>query len=184
MCGIIGYIGPKDAVQIIIDGLRRLEYRGYDSAGLALVQQGQFIVKRAQGKLSNLVEKFAQSPAQGHLGMGHTRWATHGRPSESNAHPHVVKDVAVVHNGIIENYQELKKELMSNGAVFASETDTECVAHLLQHFLDNGAMDLVQALRQALTRIKGSYALVALDRRQPDLLLGARKDSPLVLGLG
>jgi glucosamine--fructose-6-phosphate aminotransferase (isomerizing) len=184
MCGIIGYIGPKDAVPVIIDGLRRLEYRGYDSAGLALVQKGQFIVKRAQGKLSHLVEKFKQSPAHGHLGMGHTRWATHGRPSEINAHPHVVKDVAVVHNGIIENYQELKKELLAHGAVFASETDTECVAHLLQYHLDHGADDLVQALCLTLGQIKGSYALVVLDRRQPDLLLGARKDSPLVLGLG
>ncbi|MDR1396839.1 MAG: glutamine--fructose-6-phosphate transaminase (isomerizing) [Desulfarculales bacterium] len=184
MCGIIGYLGPNDAVQVIIEGLRRLEYRGYDSAGLALVGQNEFIVKRAQGKLNGLVEKFTLSPAQGHLGMGHTRWATHGRPSEINAHPHLAKDVAVVHNGIIENYQELKNELSALGAVFHSETDTECVAHLIQYYLDNGAQDLSQALRQALGRIRGSYALVVLDRRHPDLLVGARKDSPLVLGLG
>ena len=184
MCGIIGYKGPNDAVDVILDGLRRLEYRGYDSAGLALVQNDNFIVKRAQGKLTNLVNRFNEDPASGHLGMGHTRWATHGRPSEINAHPHMSRDVAVIHNGIIENYQELKKELLATGAIFTSETDTECVAHLIQHYLDAGANGLVAAFRQALSRIRGSYALVVLDRNQPDLLVGARKDSPLVMGVG
>ena len=184
MCGIIGYKGPNDAVDVILDGLRRLEYRGYDSAGLALVQNDNFIVKRAQGKLTNLVNKFNEDPASGHLGMGHTRWATHGRPSEINAHPHMSRDVAVIHNGIIENYQELKKELLATGTIFTSETDTECVAHLIQHYLDAGANGLVAAFRQALSRIRGSYALVVLDRNQPDLLVGARKDSPLVMGVG
>ncbi len=184
MCGIIGYKGPQNAVEVILEGLRRLEYRGYDSAGLALVNDGAFVVKRAQGKLANLVGRFQQDPVGGHLGMGHTRWATHGGPSEINAHPHLAKDVAVVHNGIIENYQELKRELQSHGAEFKSETDTECAAHLIQYYLDNGAQDLPQAVRRALSRIRGSYALVILDRRQPDMMVGARKDSPLVLGLG
>ena len=183
MCGIIGYKGPNDAVDVILDGLRRLEYRGYDSAGLALLQNDNFIVKRAQGKLTNLVNRFNEDPASGHLGMGHTRWATHGRPSEINAHPHMSRDVAVIHNGIIENYQELKKELLATGTIFTSETDTECVAHLIQHYLDAGASGLVAAFRQALSRIRGSYALVVLDRNQPDLLVGARKDSPLVMGV-
>lgn len=184
MCGIIGYIGPQNAVNVILDGLQRLEYRGYDSAGIALVKNNDFMIKRAQGKLNNLVEKFQADPQTGHLGMGHTRWATHGRPSETNAHPHQARDIAVVHNGIIENYQEIKKELVTNGVKFNSETDTECAAHLIQYYLDAGAADLPQAIRQALQRIRGSYALVVLDRRQPDLLVGARKDSPLVMGIG
>ncbi|MBU4565800.1 MAG: glutamine--fructose-6-phosphate transaminase (isomerizing) [Desulfarculus sp.] len=185
MCGIIGYLGPRDAVQVIMDGLARLEYRGYDSAGLAVVtDQGDFAVRRAQGKLSRLVAKLATDPVSGHLGMGHTRWATHGRPSETNAHPHLAGDVAVVHNGIIENYLELKNELIQAGHEFSSETDTEIVAHLVANQLKNGAVDLEQAVRRSLRRIRGSYALVILDRRRPDLIIGARKDSPLVLGLG
>ncbi|MBU4383451.1 MAG: glutamine--fructose-6-phosphate transaminase (isomerizing) [Proteobacteria bacterium] len=185
MCGIIGYLGPQDSVQVIMDGLARLEYRGYDSAGLAVVtDQGDFAVRRAQGKLSRLAAKLATDPVSGHLGMGHTRWATHGRPSETNAHPHLAHDVAVVHNGIIENYLELKNELIQAGHEFSSETDTEIVAHLVANQLKNGAAGLEQAVRRALGRIRGSYALVILDRRQPDLIIGARKDSPLVLGLG
>jgi glucosamine--fructose-6-phosphate aminotransferase (isomerizing) len=184
MCGIIGYKGPQNAVTVILDGLRRLEYRGYDSAGLALVQNNEFLVKRAQGKLSNLEKKFLNEPVSGHLGSGHTRWATHGKPSEINAHPHLARDVAVVHNGIIENYQEIKKDLQAQGVTFNSETDTECAAHLIQHHLDSGTCALPEAVRRTLSRIKGSYALVVLDRRQPDMLIGARKDSPLVLGIG
>ncbi|MFH2127559.1 MAG: glutamine--fructose-6-phosphate transaminase (isomerizing) [Pseudomonadota bacterium] len=168
-----------------MDGLARLEYRGYDSAGLAVVTgQGDFAVRRAQGKLSRLAAKLVTDPVSGHLGMGHTRWATHGRPSETNAHPHLAQDVAVVHNGIIENYLELKNELIQAGHEFSSETDTEIVAHLVANQLKNGAVDLEQAVRRALRRIRGSYALVILDRRRPDLIIGARKDSPLVLGLG
>jgi len=182
MCGIIGYLGPQDAVEVIMEGLSRLEYRGYDSAGLALVSEGEFLVYRAEGKLRNLKAKLAQNPAQGHLGVGHTRWATHGRPSETNAHPHLAGDVAVVHNGIIENYLELKEDLASRHN-FSSETDTEIVSHLVEDYLGQG-LDLPQALQRALERIRGSYALVLLDRRRPDLLVGARKDSPLVLGLG
>jgi len=183
MCGIIGYLGPQNAVDVIIEGLIRLEYRGYDSAGLALVKDKAFTVRRAEGKLSRLREKLTADPQQGNLGMGHTRWATHGRPSENNAHPHLAGDVAVVHNGIIENYLELKKELKAAGHNFSSETDTEIVAHLLEGYVNAGA-DLPTALRQALVRIHGSFALVVLDRRRPDLIIGARKDSPLILGLG
>ncbi len=182
MCGIIGYLGPQEAVEVIMEGLGRLEYRGYDSAGLALVTGGDFVVYRAEGKLKNLRAKLAQSPPRGHLGVGHTRWATHGRPNETNAHPHLAGDVAVVHNGIIENYLELKQDLGSRHT-FNSETDTEIVSHLVEDYLQQG-LDLPRALRRALGHIRGSYALVLLDRRQPDLLVGARKDSPLVLGLG
>ena len=184
MCGIIGYMGPKDAVGVIIEGLKRLEYRGYDSAGLVVVNDGEgFTLRRAEGKLSGLQKKLAQEPVSGRLGMGHTRWATHGKPSETNAHPHLVGEVAVVHNGIIENYLELKKELVKEGHVFSSETDTEIVAHLVQKYIAKGA-DLPQAVRSALAEIRGSFALVILDRRQPGLMIGARKESPLILGLG
>jgi len=168
-----------------MDGLARLEYRGYDSAGVAVVTpDGDFAVRRAEGKLSRLADKLAGDPMRGHLGMGHTRWATHGRPSETNAHPHLHGKVAVVHNGIIENYLELKEELAEAGHNFSSETDTEIVAVLIANQLNNGAAGLEQAVRQALERIRGSYALVILDRTQPDTIIGARKDSPLVLGLG
>ncbi len=168
-----------------MDGLARLEYRGYDSAGVAVVTpDGDFAVRRAEGKLSRLAAKLGDEPVSGHLGMGHTRWATHGRPSETNAHPHLHGKVAVVHNGIIENYLELKEELAAAGHNFSSETDTEIVAVLIANQLNDGAADLEEAVRQALERIRGSYALVILDRTQPELIIGARKDSPLVLGLG
>ncbi|MCF8034218.1 MAG: glutamine--fructose-6-phosphate transaminase (isomerizing) [Desulfarculaceae bacterium] len=184
MCGIIGYLGPGEAPEVIMDGLARLEYRGYDSAGLAVVTpEGGFAVRRAEGKLSRLAAKLAQEPVSGHLGMGHTRWATHGRPSETNAHPHLHGDVAVVHNGIIENYLELKQELVAAGHSFTSETDTEIAAVLIAEERGKGG-GLEGAVRRALGRIRGSYALVILDRTQPDMIIGARKDSPLVLGLG
>jgi glucosamine--fructose-6-phosphate aminotransferase (isomerizing) len=183
MCGIIGYSGPDDAVEIIMDGLSRLEYRGYDSAGIALVVDGGFAVRRAEGKLAKLRAKLNEEPLSGNLGMGHTRWATHGRPSETNAHPHLAGDVALVHNGIIENYLELRDELVAAGHTFKSETDTECVAHLVEGYVKDG-LELPDALRQAVSRIRGSFALVVLDRRRPGLLVGARKDSPLILGLG
>ncbi len=184
MCGIIGYIGPADAVEVIMEGLSRLEYRGYDSAGLALIDQGDFAVRRAEGKLSNLTARLRAEPLSGNMGMGHTRWATHGKPNETNAHPHVAGSVAVVHNGIIENYLELKEELAQRGHEFSSETDTEIVAHLIANNLANGCESLEEAVRRALARIRGSYALVILDSTQPDLMIGARKDSPLILGLG
>ena len=183
MCGIFGYLGKRNAVEIIMDGLKRLEYRGYDSAGLALVSEGDFQMCRAEGKLTNLASKLSPHPLSGNLGMGHTRWATHGKPSEQNAHPHLAGDVALVHNGIIENYLELKKELTDCGHHFKSETDTEIVAHLVEGYLNDGD-DMETAARKTLNRIRGSFALVMLDRRRPDLLIGARKDSPLCLGLG
>lgn len=183
MCGIIGYTGPEDAVEIIMDGLSRLEYRGYDSAGLALVKESGFQVRRAEGKLAKLRARLNEEPLSGNLGMGHTRWATHGRPSETNAHPHLAGDVALVHNGIIENYIELREELTAEGHTFKSETDTECVAHLVEGYVKDG-LELPEAMRQALKRIRGSFALVVLDCRRPGLLVGARKDSPLILGLG
>ncbi len=183
MCGIIGYVGPREAVEVIMDGLARLEYRGYDSAGVALVDKGGFAVRRAQGKLARLAARLQEQPVSGHLGVGHTRWATHGRPSETNAHPHLAGEVAVVHNGIIENYLELKAELMAEGCQFASETDTEIVAHLVQRYLSRG-QELPLAVKSAIAEIRGSYALVILDKRRPDLMVGARKDSPLILGLG
>jgi glucosamine--fructose-6-phosphate aminotransferase (isomerizing) len=183
MCGIIGYLGPMPVAEVIMESLARLEYRGYDSAGIAVVADGEFAVRRAEGKLSRLGQKLEQEPVSGNLGMGHTRWATHGRPSETNAHPHVAGDVALVHNGIIENYLELKQELAEAGHNFSSETDTEIVAHLVEGYLNQGEA-LPQAVHRALGRIRGSYALVILDRRDPDLIVGARKDSPLVLGLG
>jgi glucosamine--fructose-6-phosphate aminotransferase (isomerizing) len=183
MCGIIGYTGPEDAVEIIMDGLSRLEYRGYDSAGLALVKEGGFQVRRAEGKLAKLRAKLNEEPLSGSLGMGHTRWATHGKPSETNAHPHLAGDVALVHNGIIENYIELRQELIAEGHTFKSETDTECVAHLVEGYVKDG-LELPEAMRKSLKRIRGSFALVVLDRRRPGQLVGARKDSPLILGLG
>ena len=176
-------MGKRNAVDVIMDGLKRLEYRGYDSAGLAMVKDGAFEVCRAEGKLSKLGAKLSEKPLSGHLGMGHTRWATHGKPSEQNAHPHLAGDVALVHNGIIENYLELKQELTEKGHHFSSETDTEIAAHLVESYLNEGD-DLETAAHKALNRIRGSYALVMLDRRRPDLLIGARKDSPLCLGVG
>ncbi len=184
MCGIIGYIGPMDPVDVIMDGLSRLEYRGYDSAGLAVINEGDFMVRRAEGKLAGLRKKLREEPVDGTLGMGHTRWATHGKPSEQNAHPHLAGDVAVVHNGIIENYLELKRELLAKGHKFSSETDTEIAAHLIEYELQNGAGDLPDAVRLALNQIRGSFALVILDRRETGMMIGARKDSPLILGLG
>lgn len=184
MCGIIGYIGPMDPVDVIMDGLSRLEYRGYDSAGIAVIDGGVFQVRRAEGKLAGLRKRLREEPVNGTLGMGHTRWATHGKPSEQNAHPHLAGDVAVVHNGIIENYLELKQELQQKGHEFSSETDTEIAAHLIQYELNNGAKDLPDAVRRALNQIRGSFALVILDRRENGVMIGARKDSPLILGLG
>ena len=134
MCGIIGYLGPKDPVEVIFQGLQRLEYRGYDSAGIAVIRDGGFEVRRSEGKLSRLGELLSRQPISGQVGIGHTRWATHGRPSETNAHPHVAGEIAVVHNGIIENYLELKKELMAEGHRFSSETDSEIVAHLIDRY--------------------------------------------------
>jgi len=184
MCGIIGYIGPKPVVPVILDGLKRLEYRGYDSAGIAVVDHGRMDVRRSAGKLSNLEQAVWNNPLEGQYGLGHTRWATHGRPTEENAHPH--RDgtgrIVVVHNGIIENYLELKRELLGRGHVFQSETDTEVVAHLVQEeWKDDG---LEGAVRRAMSRARGLFALVLLSADDPDKLVAVRNGPPIVVGLG
>lgn len=183
MCGIVGYIGTRKVVPILLEGLKRLEYRGYDSAGLVYLQDNRLIKHRAQGKLTNL-EKITEEVlgVESHIGLGHTRWATHGAPTSENAHPHgdCKDDLIVVHNGIIENYQALKTELSKKGHIFLSETDTEVIAHLIEEYIDK---DLVQAVRKALKRVKGSFALGVLWLGQPDIIVAARNHSPLVLGI-
>ena len=183
MCGIIGYLGPQEAMPIILDGLKRLEYRGYDSAGMAVIGDTGLAIRRSLGKLKELENLLLQDPLQGQVGIGHTRWATHGRPSETNAHPHRVGDIAVVHNGIIENYLELKAELIKAGHRFASETDTEIVSHLIVKHLEEGAPYL-EAVQRTLKEIKGSYALAIINAAEPRMVVAARKESPLILGLG
>jgi glucosamine--fructose-6-phosphate aminotransferase (isomerizing) len=169
-------------VEVIVEGLKKLEYRGYDSAGIAVIQDKQFKVRRSQGKLIELSRLLSQDPISGHIGIGHTRWATHGRPSETNAHPHVVGRVALVHNGIIENYLDLKKLLSDEGRSFLSDTDSEIVAHLIDKYLKG--RDLVKAVQLALEKIKGSYALVIMDSQDPTRIVAVRKECPLILGIG
>ncbi|MDR3051445.1 MAG: glutamine--fructose-6-phosphate transaminase (isomerizing) [Oscillospiraceae bacterium] len=183
MCGIVGYIGPRQAVPILMEGLARLEYRGYDSAGLALIHGGQVSVRKAKGRLDNLRSCLQDDPVQGTCGVGHTRWATHGEPSQINSHPHtdVQGSIAVVHNGIIENYESLKEYLAQCGVTFRSQTDTEVVAHLIHHLYQG---DPVAAIRQAMHRMQGSYALAIVCGDTPDTLFCVRKDSPLVVGWG
>ncbi len=182
MCGIIGYVGPQQAAPILVEGLRRLEYRGYDSAGLALVD-GAIQLRRAVGKLRNLDALLATQPAAGTLGIGHTRWATHGGPSEQNAHPHVAGHVAVVHNGIIENHLELKAALRARGHVFSSETDTEVFAHLIDEQVGQG-VELSEAVRAAVQQVRGSYALAVVSSDVADRIVVAKQHSPLIIGLG
>jgi glucosamine--fructose-6-phosphate aminotransferase (isomerizing) len=186
MCGIVGYVGFRQATPILVGGLRRLEYRGYDSAGLAVLdsQTGRIGVVRSAGKLSMLEAELERHSLPGKVGIGHTRWATHGRPSEANAHPHRVGGVAVVHNGIIENYLGLKQRLQALGREFSSETDTEIVAHLIDEALGAGAPTLVDALRAALSQVMGAYALVVVSERHPGELVAAKNASPLVVGVG
>ena len=183
MCGIIGYIGDRQAPQVLIEGLKRLEYRGYDSAGLAVVHNGTVKIKRNEGKLEQLERALTKNPLQGTIGIGHTRWATHGKPSETNAHPHKAGSVVVVHNGIIENYLDLKRMLEKGGHTFKSETDTEIIAHLIQNYLFKGN-SFEQSVRNALKKIKGSYAIGAICQDEPTKLVAARNESPLVIGLG
>ena len=183
MCGIVGYIGPRETAKVLIDGLRRLEYRGYDSAGIAVFHRGKVEIRRKEGKLSNLEELIGKETFDGKVGIGHTRWATHGRPSDENAHPHKAGKVAVVHNGIVENYLSLKEILKSKGHVFSSETDTEIISHLIDEFVREGYSPL-EAVRAALDKIKGSYALGILLEGEEQSLIAARKESPLVIGLG
>jgi len=183
MCGIIGYVGPNNCTQLILDGLRRLEYRGYDSAGIALIADDDLHIRRAAGKLERLAENLRAAPLEGTTGVGHTRWATHGAPTEENAHPHRAGDVVVVHNGIIENHKELKDELKSDALPFTSETDTEIIAHLIHRERAKG-LDLPEAVRSALSEVRGAYAIAVLDRTDPDRIIAAKNASPLVVGLG
>ena len=184
MCGIIGYIGPKPVVPIILDGLRRLEYRGYDSAGVAVVHDGQIEIRRSAGKLINLETSIQAKPLAGEYGLGHTRWATHGRPTEENAHPH--RDgsgrIVVVHNGIIENYLEIKRELIAEGHKFESETDTEVVAHLVQKEWQGDGLE--HAVLRAMKRVRGLFALVLLSADDPNKLVTVRNGPPIVVGIG
>jgi len=182
MCGIIGHVGQNDCVSLLVEGLRRLEYRGYDSAGIAVVSDGKIDVRRCQGKLVQLEALLVEQPVRGSLGIGHTRWATHGPPSDINAHPHKVGPIAVVHNGIIENYLPLKKQLLEMGCHINSETDTEIVAQLINNEIQAGA-SFERAVTESLRAIEGSYALVILNEQEPNKLIAVRKESPLVLGL-
>src|SRR5437016_7431682 len=184
MCGIIGYIGPKDVVPVLIDGLRRLEYRGYDSAGVAVVRDGAVDLRRSAGKLANLEQVILDDPIAGDYGVGHTRWATHGRPTEENAHPHrdCTGKIVVVHNGIIENYLELKQELQGDGNCSATETDTEIVAHLVERETGNDGLE--NAVRRALMAMRGLFALVLISADDPEKIVAVRKGPPIVVGLG
>ncbi len=187
MCGIIGYVGNQQAVPIVIEGLRRLEYRGYDSAGIAVINDGKIEVRRRPGKLQGLVKAIQDEPLMGQTALGHSRWATHGRPTEENAHPHrdCAGRIVVVHNGIIENYLDLKRALQGEDHIFQTETDTEVVAHLIEKYLNhNSAGGLEEAFRRALAELRGIYALVAMSADEPDKLVAARLGPPIVVGLG
>jgi len=183
MCGIVGILGREPVAGSLVDALKRLEYRGYDSAGVATLEGGRLARRRAEGKLRNLEAKLAREPLAGTIGIGHTRWATHGKPTESNAHPHATDRLAVVHNGIIENFRELRAELENKGAKFGSETDTEVVAHLVTQEMKNGHGP-AEAVAAALPRLRGAFALAFLFTGEDDLLIGARKGSPLAVGYG
>jgi glucosamine--fructose-6-phosphate aminotransferase (isomerizing) len=183
MCGIVGILGNGPVAGHLVDALRRLEYRGYDSAGIATLDHGALARRRAEGKLAALATKLEQEPLAGNIGIGHTRWATHGRPTESNAHPHATDRVAVVHNGIIENFRELRERLIANGATFRSETDTEVVAHLVTEEMSKGKTP-VEAVKAALKQLRGAFALAFLFAGEDNLMIGARKGSPLAIGYG
>jgi glutamine---fructose-6-phosphate transaminase (isomerizing) len=183
MCGIIGIVGTADAAPRLMESLRRLEYRGYDSAGIALHVGGDIARRRALGKISALEARLQDEPVAGTVGIGHTRWATHGVPSERNAHPHLAGRVCVVHNGIIENFAELKTALAAKGHSFTSDTDTEVIAHLVEEELGDGS-DPLAAFKRALDRLTGAYALAVLVQGHDGLMLGARRGSPLVVGWG
>ena len=187
MCGIVGYVGKKQALEVVVAGLRRMEYRGYDSAGIAVISAGCLEIRKKAGKLVNLETLLGSDPLpDSTTGIGHTRWATHGGPTDSNAHPHVSEDgtVAVIHNGIIENFAELRSELTAGGVTLTSETDTEVVAHLIAKTLPDSGDDLVEAMRRVCGRLEGAFTLVAIDPRKPGLVVGARRNSPLVVGVG
>ncbi len=183
MCGIVGYLGYQDPKKIIIEGLKRLEYRGYDSAGLAVIHDGKIKTIRAEGKLKALEEKVSQEVFNGHLGIGHTRWATHGAPVERNAHPHRVGDISLVHNGIIENYLDIKQDLLSRGAIIKSDTDSELVAHLVNEEILK-TNNLFQAVQKTLARLKGAFSIVVIWEKSPDELVAFKDGPPLIVGLG
>src|SRR5947209_4309248 len=186
MCGIFGYIGPRDPVPIIMGGLKSLEYRGYDSAGIAIINDQQLQVRRSSGKLKNLEDLLVKQPVTGQFGLGHTRWATHGRPTEENAHPHrdCTGTLVVVHNGIIENYKDLKRDLAAAGHQFKTETDTEVIAHLIEEARKGGGCPLEEGVRRAVPRLSGSYAFAAVSSTDPMKIVAARNGPPLVVGLG
>jgi len=183
MCGIVGYIGKNDAAPVLISGLSKLEYRGYDSAGVAIFNGEKLEIVKRKGRLKNLSDALDAEPVHGNAGIGHTRWATHGEPSDVNSHPHSNEDgsISVVHNGIIENYIKLREFLISKGYKFVSETDTEVIPHLIDYHYDG---DLLEAVRKVLGEIRGSYAFGIISSKEPDKLIAVRKDSPLIVGLG
>ncbi len=183
MCGIVGILGKRDAAPLLLDGLKRLEYRGYDSAGIATLVNGSIERRRAEGKLANLVDVLDRNPLAGTVGIGHTRWATHGVPSENNAHPHITDNVALVHNGIIENFLELKDELGDRASAITSETDTEVVAHVINKYMDEG-LSPKEAVAKTLPRLEGAFSFVMIFRGHHDLMVGARRGSPLAIGYG
>ena len=185
MCGIVGYVGPREAYPILIKGLRRLEYRGYDSAGIALLNKTLKVFK-SQGKVADLENRIVNEDLSGNIGMAHTRWATHGEPNDTNAHPHYSesKKLSIIHNGIIENYASLKEELSNRGHSFSSETDTEVLIHLIEDIQNNENVDLFEAVRIALNNVIGAYAIVVMAKDEPDRLIAAKKGSPLVIGIG
>ncbi|MDE6187831.1 MAG: class II glutamine amidotransferase, partial [Duncaniella sp.] len=187
MCGIVGYIGSNRAYDILIQGLKRLEYRGYDSAGVALVDsEGTLHVHKSQGKVSNLEHVAQAGCIEGTLGIAHTRWATHGEPNDTNAHPHVSQSgmIALVHNGTIENYAVLKKVLTDHGYEFKSETDTEVLVQLIEYIKLTSSCTLLEAVREALLQVEGAYAIAVVEQENPDTMIVARKSSPLVIGVG
>lgn len=183
MCGIVGYIGHRNSQEILVEGLKKLEYRGYDSAGIAVFANGSMQVRKAKGRLAELESKLQEAPLTGKVGIGHTRWATHGKPSDENSHPHIdnASKFSVVHNGIIENYLSLKEALIAKGHRFVSETDTEVIAHLIA---DHYKGDIVQAVREATSQMRGAYALGVLTEHEPDKLVAVRYASPLIIGVG
>src|SRR5262245_32378495 len=185
MCGIVAYIGAREAYPILMKGLQRLEYRGYDSAGVAILNGDLRVFKKA-GKVSDLVEFTRDKNVDGHIGMGHTRWATHGEPNDKNAHPHVSQEgnFAIIHNGIIENYASIKEELTKRGHKFRSDTDTEILCHLIEDIFENGDVDFAEAVRLALREVIGAYAIVVLSKEHPGEIICARKGSPIVIGVG
>ena len=184
MCGIVGYVGERDCTDVLLDSLSKLEYRGYDSAGIAVFENGEITVEKAKGELKNLREKVAEHKPMGHCGIGHTRWATHGEPSDINSHPHGNKRVSIVHNGIIENYATLKEKLQKKGFIFKSSTDTEVLVQLIEFFQLSNHLDLLTAVQLALHEVIGAYAIAVLDKNNPDEIIAARKSSPLVVGIG